>query len=349
MEYEQGTSIKLYATFVDSIGGVATITGIPTITIVMYKGPTKVIKVNAQDMSNITGSQYYYTYSIPAAATKTTYNVTYSAVYSDGNTVVGGEVFYVIPRKHYSTHGGSFNISQQGKGIWTRTEKDDLIRAVDKLNQSISILDTNNKSLMSTVLSNYNTSIKTILTDLEQKTKDITDKIVDEQLVVSKSINTLNSGTIKLRDDIQGVSSSLHLLSSLDKTITNNINTLKDNLSVELKKLAQDNKTIELTNINTISNELSKLDDIVKVIKLFDQLNTNLISVNSNIVNTNLNTTKAVTMQTETLKTDLNNNLETKTDVLLNSMDFIVSMLSKMVDTDTLRLVLEQKLNKDSN
>ena len=223
MEYEQGKSIKLYATFVDSTGGVATITGTPTITIMFYKGTTQILKVNAKDMTIITGSQYYYEYTIPAAATKTTYNVLYSAVYSDGNTVVGGEVFYVIPRKHYSTHGGSFNISQQGKGIWTRTEKDDLISAVDKLNQSISILDTNNKSLTSTVLSNYDTSIKTILTDLEQKTKDITDKIVDEQLVVNKSINTLNLDTIKLSADVKGVSSSLHLLSSLDKTITKNI------------------------------------------------------------------------------------------------------------------------------
>lgn len=347
MEYEQGKSIKLFATFVDSTGGEATITGIPTITIYIYKGPTKVIKVNAQNMTTVTGSQYYYTYSIPAAASKTTYNVLYSAVYSDGNTVLGGEVFYVIPRKHYSTHGGSFNISAQGKGIWARKEKDDLIKSIDKINKSISILDSNNKSLSSAVLDNYDNTVKAILTDLEQKTNDITTTIVEEQLNINKSLNSITKDTTKVNTNLNNVKAGLHSLTDLDKTITTNLTRLKDNLTIELSKLVQDNKTIELSNIDTLSKELSKLDDIVKVIKLFDQLNNNLISVNSNIVTTNIKTTKTLTTNSETLKTDMTNTLNDKTDKLIDSIEFIVNLLSKMVDTDTLRTVLEQKLNKD--
>ena len=349
MEYEQGKTVTLYVTFVDSTGGAATITGTPKCTIYHYRGTSKVTDVNAQNVTNVTDSQYYYRYNIPAAGAKTTYFVLYTAEYSDGNTVIGGESFYVIPKAHYLTHGGSFNLNARGKTIWTKPEKDELITAVDNLTKIISDLEFKNQKLSEAISYNYKDTLKVILNDLETKTNDITDSIVTEQLELSKlqeSVATLNTNDQKLTELVTTQNSDgLHSIKLLNKTIATNIDTLKVTLSTELTKLVTDNNNIELSKIDSISNDLSKLDNIIKLMKLFDTLNNNILTVNSNIINTNIKSTKKTVTLNDKLKSDLNN----KTDDLINSMTFIVSLLSKMADTETLRTVLEQNLNDKGN
>lgn len=349
MEYEQGKTITLYVTFVDSTGGAASITGVPVCTIYHYRGTNKVTDVNSQDLTNVTGSQYYYRYNIPAAGAKTTYFVLYTAEYIDGNTVIGGESFYVIPKAHYLTHGGSFNMTTRGKSIWTKPEKDDLIKSVDMLNNLLNQLELKNQKLSESISNNYDNTLKVILTELETKTNDITHSIVTEQLELSKlqkSVETINSNDTKLTNLITTQNSKgLHSIDELNKTISKNIDTLKNTLSIELTQLVKDNQSIELSKMDSISNDLSKLDNIVKLMKLFDTINNNVLTVNSNLINTNIKNNKSTVTLTGNLKTELN----AKTDNLIKSMEFIVNLLSKMADTETLRTVLEQNLNNKGN
>ena len=133
VEYEQDTRIVLYATFLTQLGEAATISGTPTITVRHYNAGVKT-DVNAQDMTQLAGSTYYYEYHIANSADKTVYTVHYNATYSDSTAVVGNEEFYVIPRKFYSRKAGGL-VQRFPKSIWSGDEKDLIVRKIGQLEE----------------------------------------------------------------------------------------------------------------------------------------------------------------------------------------------------------------------
>lgn len=136
MEYEQGSSITLYATFIKDSGEEASISGTPTTTISHYWGGIN-YDVTAQNMALLSGTTYYYNWNIPARADQTTYTAKYNAVYSGTNleiaNIVGSEDFLVIKRKFYDKKGGGLVQKVSRASIWTMKEKEEVLRILEAL------------------------------------------------------------------------------------------------------------------------------------------------------------------------------------------------------------------------
>lgn len=133
MEYEQGSNIKLYATFVKHNGTQADVSS-GSVVVSHINSAQEVIDVSESVMSLLSGSIYYYDWNIPAGADKGSYNVRFVGSYSDGSVVVGEDTFQVIPRKFYDKKGGGF-VQRVKADVWTRKEKEAVIDALSLLTE----------------------------------------------------------------------------------------------------------------------------------------------------------------------------------------------------------------------
>jgi hypothetical protein len=143
-EYAQNEEIVLRAVFLTQESEAAAVSGTPTITIKHRWGGLTTTDVSAQNMTNLSGTEYIYKWHIPANADKTEYFVTYNASYADGTNVIGGQGFHVIPRKFYSKIGGAF-VQKVFSGL-NREEKQKLFIVLKEIiNQLDSVKKTSTK------------------------------------------------------------------------------------------------------------------------------------------------------------------------------------------------------------
>ncbi|MFH1638430.1 MAG: hypothetical protein ABIB71_08445 [Candidatus Woesearchaeota archaeon] len=133
MEYEQGSSIKLYATFVTYKGVQADVSS-GAVVVSHINSNREVIDVAETALSLLSGSTYYYDWSIPIGADKGSYATKYIGSYSDGSVVVGEETFQVITKKFYDKKGGGF-VQRIKADVWTEKEKEAVIDALNKLTE----------------------------------------------------------------------------------------------------------------------------------------------------------------------------------------------------------------------
>lgn len=301
MEHEQGKSITLYATFLNALGTYASLATIPTITIYHYKNTVKSDNVTAVEMTHISDSDYFYRFHITDAATQTTYYVTYSVEYSDGNIVIGGEEFHVIPRKYYSKHGGSHTARVKVENSWTKKEKEDVLSIILKINDKLHEETTDTysefKEDLSKLLSKSNTT--------EQLIQGI--KIPDNTLVLNK-LNELKP--------IDMSKSLNQLRSEIDKKIDILDFKIIDTLNNQTKVLGKDPE----------SNTQELLD-----------IKTGLTQIKSNITKLNIDF-KPIT---ESVK---DKSLNDQITELYKLNEFMFSILSKMINTDELKQLLENNM-----
>ena len=108
--FEQGESAFISCVFVDGKGAAASITGTPTITIKHYNGSSVETDVNGASMTQVSGSHYYYLFSVPSNADLANYSIMFSAAYADGTTVIFNDTFKVVSFKFYNRvwSGGAY-------------------------------------------------------------------------------------------------------------------------------------------------------------------------------------------------------------------------------------------------
>ena len=131
MEYEQGSSIKFYATFATYKGVQADVSS-GAIVVSHINSSQEVIDVSEVVMSLLSGSTYYYDWNIPVGADKGSYTAKYIGAYSDDSIVVGEESFQVITKKFYDKKGGGF-VQRVKADVWTEKEKEAVIEALNRL------------------------------------------------------------------------------------------------------------------------------------------------------------------------------------------------------------------------
>lgn len=211
-EYEQDTKIVLRAVFTTLTGEAAEISGTPTITIKHRWGNAIETDVNAEDMTQISGTEYYYEWYIPARADKTEYFITYSANYN-GTTIIGGEEFQTIPRKAYSRKGGGLVQRLIYKGIWQEEDIKRLFDFLDNLKEEIETIKITSKSHVNTTTKiselmktlNSMPEIESAIEELKQKlnnfeTKDIKD-IKGQLVALQENLSEIGEINIKNLSD----------------------------------------------------------------------------------------------------------------------------------------------------
>lgn len=134
MQFEEHTPVILKCHFLTQRGEEATISGTPTITIKHYDGSSMQTDVSAQNMTQVSGSLYYYEWAYASWQTRA-YIATYNATYTDGTSVTGSETFTIVKLK--TTSGGAAIT-----GIWSEAEKDKLLKEIKNLKEGIAQLAT---------------------------------------------------------------------------------------------------------------------------------------------------------------------------------------------------------------
>jgi len=261
VEYEQGSSITLYATFVDDAGVAASISGAPTTTISHYWGNGITHDITAQDMNLLSGTTYYYNWNIPARADQTSYTAKYNAVYSGINleiaNIVGSDEFLVIKRKFYDKKGGGLVQKFSRSSIWSMKEKEEVIRILK------SLLDKDDKPLFDSLenklkgLSEKND--KGVKTLLEKSDKPFFDSIEkDIKMLSEKSdLPAINNLVDELKSRIDSFKFAFEKLSEKEVTYddSNVVKKLK-NLSENVYSLDQELRKERIGYI------ISELDDL---------------------------------------------------------------------------------------
>ena len=195
MEYEQGSTPVFYVTFADYDGSQADVVS-GTINIKHYYGANTTTDVDDQTLTQLYDSTYYYNgWNIPARADQTIYDVRYVAVYSDNSVVVGGIDFQVIPRRFYDRKGGGLVKNVSLKTIWTRKEKEALLKTIDQIGDMISRISGElelkaDKSLSDELNVKFE-EVNKHLTGLES---------LSDKTVMMDSINKLDNKIIEIRE-----------------------------------------------------------------------------------------------------------------------------------------------------
>lgn len=223
MEYEQGSDQRFYATFVTYKGEAATVTGTPTITIT-HDWSGLVTDVNAQNMTLLAGTTYYYKWNIPVRADQTTYNVRYNATYTNDDAtttnVVGSEEFQVIKRKFYDKKGGGF-VQRIVPKEWDIQEKERLFAILE------SLLNKDSGKI-----------------DIIKGIENLADRTKKNEYLLDSSVKTL---------------SNLHKLDSNDEKLLLLANTLGENIKKIEEKLEAKKEDLFFSEISLIKEELSFL------------------------------------------------------------------------------------------
>lgn len=237
MIFNQNSTAVLFATFVDYKGEAATISGTPTISIYHVNNGNVTTDVNAQDMTQLTGSTYYYEYYIGTAADKTNYVARFSAVYSDGTNALGEETFQVTDRRFFEPRrGGSTIRNILGDQIWTKEEKDKIVKSMSSINDILVMAVSINKSLM-------------------QIDKRNTKKIDMSQDLITKLSDNVN----KIKSDMSDDDARDHI-----NNIKTQLNDMKAKLDAPEDTSQYDDISSKMQSVESVVGDISKL--LVKII-----------------------------------------------------------------------------------
>jgi len=266
-EYEQGAIITFYPRFVDHNREEAIISGTPTITINHMWGGLLTVDIDHKDMALMSGTAYEYSWNIPAAADRTSYNVKYNAIYSGVNfqttDVVGGEDFQVITRKFYDKKGGGFVQRASKADIWTEKEKDAVLEALSDLSKSNRV----NLGSIESRLTNFSTLLSAVSADLNESVKKDDFVAIKESLVDVKGfISNLKEEMVNQEKEI---TSSKELVELLSKKEDYNDSEVVKKLSGLSKSII--NLEVDLKNDRT-GLVISELDDLCKNLEEFKKV-----------------------------------------------------------------------------
>lgn len=264
----QGSTPKFYATFVDRYGAEAVISGTPTATVMHMQGSNVVYDISDQDMTQVSGTLYFYEYNIPARADKSTYTVEFNTIYSGINTesthVVGGIDFQVIPRRFYDKKGGGFVQKVVAKPVWTEKEKDELIEAVEALFEKTSKLKgiDANMGFLSDKLSRISLSLsqKAEQKDSEgikELIEDVSKELAEQQIRIGEYkavISELGEKELKFDDShiIKRLTDLSNSFAGLDQNLRNDRVTL---VISEIEDLHKDVKELQEVFVKSMPKE----------------------------------------------------------------------------------------------
>ena len=197
--YERGREAVVYATFIKTNGAAATIVGTPTISIYHYKAGTYVTDVNAQNMTSMVGTTYYYKHSFPPNADLGMYTAKFFATYNTGENVVGEQDLRLVERNFYKDVGRAVGgiVRPAGKDVWSAKDKAGLMVTIQELKTSVEAI----QRLTASIKMPSYAPLETKLTELEANvTKSIAQNKV--QLPPDKT-NQMLAELAELRSKIE--------------------------------------------------------------------------------------------------------------------------------------------------
>lgn len=204
--YERGREAVIYATFVKTNGEAATIVGTPTISLYHYKAGTYITDVNAQNMTLMVDSTYYYKHSFPPNADLGMYTAKFFATYSTGQNVVGEQDVRLVDRDFYKDVGRAVGgiVRPAGKDVWSSKEKTGLLVSIQDLKKLIEEIQRLTASIKMP-------SYKPLETKLEELEANVSNSIVKNkvQLPPDKS-NTILAELAELRVKIEEANKLSH-------------------------------------------------------------------------------------------------------------------------------------------
>ena len=188
MQYEEHTPVILKCHFLTQQGEEATISGTPTITIKHYNGSSIVTDVSAQNMTQITGTLYYYEWAYATWQTRA-YVATYAASYTDGSNVTGSETFSIIKKR--VSGGGAV------AGVWSPEEKEKLLKEIENLKEGMSQLVSLDD--VKGIIEKLQDNIDKIILMVKGKRPELPAKLINELQTIKQSLNKLEKS-----DELQG-------------------------------------------------------------------------------------------------------------------------------------------------
>ena len=192
---EQGSKVYLYATFVDRASEAANVSGTPLISIFHRQGTQDITDIASKNMSNISGTSYYYKWSPTSRAFKGDYIAKYSVDYTDNTNVVGVEEFQIVDRGHYSKVVGGLVHKGSGKTIikdtWTTNEKESLIKKVNELGTGLDSIE---------VIKDVFSEKVRVLDDLKEKIVLDSEKRDGEVAKIDSIVKTLQKSSTDVKE-----------------------------------------------------------------------------------------------------------------------------------------------------
>jgi archaellum component FlaC len=253
MEYEQGSSQALYATFADINGvQVAVLSG--AVLIRHWSGGAQV-NDKSEDMTAMSGSTYCYSWNIPPGADLGTYEVKYIGLYIDGTIAIGTEDIQVIPRKFYQHMGGGMIKTVTKRDTWAKKEKEDLLKKIDDLYSALSdglglgsrtdkenidkitklIMENNLRSEVIDKIMEFESAIVPKLDNLKLAMDSQPKQEVEVKLTGIQEISDLTGKIGKLSQDLYSVKSALSAIAEANRDPL--IITQLDDLEHKMKEL----------------------------------------------------------------------------------------------------------------
>ncbi len=142
MIVEQNSVLHFYATFVDAVGEAAAISGTPTISVFHVQNAATQTDINAQNMTQLNATTYYYKWHPNRRAFKGSYAAKYFATYDDGSDVIGEEPFQIIERGHFGKSvGGLITKGKKDQTVWSMIEKDRVFALLEKMVNEMSAIE----------------------------------------------------------------------------------------------------------------------------------------------------------------------------------------------------------------
>jgi len=257
---ERNSKIVLYAHFLAQNGEEATISGTPTIDIYHFNNSV-INDVSSENMTQVSGTLYYYEHFVAANSDETNYIAKFSASYSDGTSAVGSESFQVV-RMNFFKRAASGGPVVSGKtiikDIWTTDEKKNIIDAISNLKtkiDSISIENIgtiNDLSSMTGKIKKDVLMMKVLMEERPNQMQKYTNEITDMKEKVNENINEINKEIFSLSGKISTEQKTL-LKEKLDEiklmniSKNNTFNTIFEKTNEKIEKL------------ETLLNELSQI------------------------------------------------------------------------------------------
>lgn len=260
----QGDTIILSCTFVNHEGEAASISGTPTISISHVEGTSVTADVTDSNMTQDSSSTWYYIFSSDGESALGTYQITYTATYTDSSVVLGNETFHIID-KFYKRAGGG-GVLMTGDGVWTEAEKDKLLKTVERLTTIIQAIIKTTKKI------DMKKPVKPV--DL----KPLNTKIASFQKVVTDMSKAITKKNIELEDKIKSntakgqiaLDSKININYEKLSSVEGNLGELASEIAVMSKAINIANQSAsEIENLRVSLKEIEeKLSDIGKTLVL---------------------------------------------------------------------------------
>jgi len=258
MEYEQGSSQRIYATFVDQNGAAASVSGTPIVTIMHMQGNATVYDVNEANMIQLSGVVYYYPWHIPERAYRTTYTAKFDAVICGTafapTYAVGATDFQVITRKFYNKKGGGFVQRAVPKPIWTEKEKNEIIEAIESL-------------LNRAEFKEIKTSISSISEALSAVTDELREKATQKDTEGTKNVLTVLASDIEAyKGKFSSFETQIKALSEKkgydDSKVIQRLTGLSQSIIGLDQDIRNERITLVITELEDIKKELTEFEGV---------------------------------------------------------------------------------------